>query len=191
MQLKHMSLMKLTIACAVAGVLVATAVAFSIKDTYQSSTLVRITPPAAAKTVNELAQRTFSETSLTGIIERYDLYRDSQGGRPADAVHRMREDIAIRPMSQMPLAFSLSYEYTDRRKAQAVAGDLIDQLMTDNVEMGIGNPAHGITLQVLDAPSLPEGPLYPNRLTIAIAGLAMGGIVGAIIGLSRLYWQSA
>ena len=193
MQLKHMSLMKLTVACAVAGVVVATAGAFSIKDTYQSSTLVRITPPDAAKTVNELAQRTFSGTSLTDIIEKYDLYSDSHGGRRTDAVHRMRQDIAIRPVSQQPLAFSLSYAYTDRQKAQAVAGALIDRLMNENIEMAIKSdtPTNGITLELLEAPALAEAPVCPNRLTTAAGWTRAGGNGGATIGLSRRYWRSA
>jgi hypothetical protein len=180
MRLKHINLMKLTMACAIAGALIAVAVGFSIKDSYLSSTLIQIpggTFPDAAKRVD----------SLNGLIDEYGLYKDAHGNRPADVVHRMREDITVRPVSfpQGPPAFSVSYLYTDRPKAQVVVGALIERLMAYNAR------TNGITLEVLDAPSLPETPVYPNRLTIALVGLTMGGIVGAIVGLSRLYWRPA
>jgi len=123
MQVKHMSLVKLTIACAGAGLLIAASVAFSIKDTYQSSALIQITGgtlPDAADTVSQLVQRTLSTDSLNGLIEEYGLYKDAHGERPADVVRRMREDVTIGrlhlPGSRQPSCFVTATPTGQRRR---------------------------------------------------------------------------
>jgi LPS O-antigen subunit length determinant protein (WzzB/FepE family) len=112
---------------------------------------------------------------------------------PGETAEKMRSrDINIRMLnppgapSGSP-AFSISFTYPDRSKAQAVVRALVTKFTEQNVReraLAIASDEEkareivshkvGLNFEVLDPASLPEKPISPNRLLIAAAGLALG-----------------
>ncbi len=145
------------------GLVVATVVAFLWPDTFVSQAVLRITPqqvserfvPAEFNTqitqrLNEMEQDILSRTTLEGIITdpALDLYKRDRTQRPMeDIVSDMRtKDIKIMPIltpgagsspsdsSKMAAAFSISFTYPDRFKAQAVVRRLVSKFIDQNVQ---------------------------------------------------------
>jgi LPS O-antigen subunit length determinant protein (WzzB/FepE family) len=112
---------------------------------------------------------------------------------PGETAEKMRSrDINIRMLnppgapSGSP-AFSISFTYPDRSKAQAVVRALVTKFTEQNVReraLAIASDEEkareivshkvGLNFEVLDPASLPEKPISPNRLLITAAGLALG-----------------
>jgi succinoglycan biosynthesis transport protein ExoP len=142
------------------GLVVSTIVAFLWPDTFVSKAVLRITPqqvserlvPAEFNTqmtqrLNEMEQSILSRTTLEGIITdpTLDLYkRDRVTRTMEDVVSDMRtHDIDIRPIQvpgtpgadsnrQISTAFSISFSYQDRYKAQAVVRALVSKFVDQN-----------------------------------------------------------
>jgi LPS O-antigen subunit length determinant protein (WzzB/FepE family) len=110
----------------------------------------------------------------------------------------MRRDINIQMLnppgapSGSP-AFSISFTYPNRKKAQAVVRALVTEFTEQNVRerarakapgdekvREIEEHKVGMNLEVLDPASLPEKPIAPNRLLIAAIGLASGLLLGIL-----------
>jgi hypothetical protein len=158
-----------------------------------------VTPPA--ERIQQMEREILSRTSLEKIIQDpgLDLYRKQRTQTPlAEVVEKMRSrDINIGMLnppgapSGSP-AFSISFTYPDRNKAQAVVRALVTEFTEQNVraeqarakESGDEKAREivyhkvGLILEVLDPASLPEKPTAPNRLSIAAAGLALGLLLG-------------
>ncbi len=143
------------------GLVCSTVIAFLWPDTFVSKALMRIAPqqvserlvPAEFSTqitqqLNEMEQDILSRTSLEGIIRdpALELYKRQQTQRPMDdIVNDMRRDIQILPIQtptsvgsdnrQMATAFSISFTYTDRYKAQAVVRLLVAKFTNQNVQV--------------------------------------------------------
>jgi succinoglycan biosynthesis transport protein ExoP len=147
-----------------AGLVISTVVAFLWKDTFQSTAVMRITPqqvseklvPAEFSTqmtqrLNSMEQDILSRTTLEGLITSpaLNLYQRERTDRPMeDIVQDMRNhDIHIQPiqMSQsaggapdgrtMSTAFSITFTYPDRYKAQAVVQQLVTRFTEQNVQV--------------------------------------------------------
>jgi uncharacterized protein involved in exopolysaccharide biosynthesis len=69
----------------------------------------------------------------------------------------------------------ISCEYPDKLKAQAVVCELVSSFATEKI------------LEVLDLPSLPQRPIFPNRPMIVTMGLLGGAVLGL---LAVLVWRS-
>ncbi len=150
------------------GLVVSTVVAFFWPDTFVSTAVMRITPqqvserlvPAEFSTqmmqrLNEMEQEILSRTNLEGMITdpALDLYKRDRQTRPMeDIVSDMRtHDIAIRPIQvpgsagtdgrQIATAFSISFTYPDKFKAQAVVRSLVTKFTEQNVTV-LRNQAH-------------------------------------------------
>jgi protein tyrosine kinase modulator len=142
-----------------AGLVISTVVAFLWKDTYQSTAVMRITPQQVSEKLvptefstqmtqrlNEMEQDILSRTSLEGLITSpsLDLYKRDRLERPMeDIVLDMRtKDIAIKMIQTpsatsdtrtMASAFSITFTYPDRFKAQAVVRELVTKFTEQNV----------------------------------------------------------
>ena len=145
-----------------AGLVLSTVVAYLWKDTYQSMAVMRITPQQVseklvpteftmqmAQRLNEMEQDILSRTSLQGLIESpaLDLYKRDRAERPMeDIVLDMRtKDIVIKMITTpsqtgegsgpkaLASAFSITYTYPDRFKAQAVVRELVTKFTETNV----------------------------------------------------------
>jgi hypothetical protein len=145
------------------GLVVSTIVAFLWPDTFVSKAVLRITPqqvserlvPAEFNTqmtqrLYEMEQSILSRTTLEGIITdpALDLYkRDRVARTMEDVVSDMRtHDIDIRPIQvpgspgvdsnrQIATAFSISFSYQDRYKAQAVVRALVSKFVDQNQQV--------------------------------------------------------
>jgi succinoglycan biosynthesis transport protein ExoP len=159
-----------------AGLVISTVVAFLWKDTFMSVAIMRITPqqvseklvPAEFSTqmtqrLNAMEQEILSRTTLEGLIKSpaLNLYQRDQTERPMeDIVQDMRNrDIHIQPIQMMQAtgapdgralstAFSISFTYPDRYKAQAVVRELVTRFTEQNVQVQ-RNQAH-MTSEFLD-----------------------------------------
>ncbi len=93
-----------------------------------------------------LSQEILSRARLGRIIDRHDLYRDLRGAlSPDELAERMRRDIRIelqadsdrRPPRReaRTVAFTVAYTATDPRVAMAVANELADLYVEENLKL--------------------------------------------------------
>jgi succinoglycan biosynthesis transport protein ExoP len=138
-----------------AGIVVAIVVAFSLPNVYISTAEMQITPPQISEsivktTINQvmterimqMQQEILSRTSLSTIIQdpRLDLYKSDRASKPVeDVIETMRtRDIKIK-IDALPgdgtrraSAFSISFSYPDRIKAQQTVQALMTKFMDSN-----------------------------------------------------------
>lgn len=136
------------------GLVVAVVVAFMWNDTYVSTASMRITPQqissalvptvVAMQMQQRLAQMTqeiLSRNSLTELIQRpsLDLYRKERQRYPMeDIVQNMRNGaihIQTVDLGRGASAFTISFSYPDRFKAQAVVRELVTKFTEQNVQV--------------------------------------------------------
>ena len=142
----------------------------------------------------ELQQKVLSRESLGEIITQpaFDLYREDRKRMPLENVVEDMRNKALRIQlmqtqgGSVP-AFSISCEYPDNLKAQAVVRELVSRFSQQNVAIQMAQgPSAEEQLEVLDPASLPARPLAPNRPMIVTVGL----FGGAVLGLSAvLVWR--
>jgi hypothetical protein len=164
--------------------------------------------PAAAPLADRLAAMqhdVLSRGSLAAIVQmpKLDLYAKQRAGAPLeDVVETMRRNISMRPLDMPgrttghPFAFRIAFTYPDRWKAQIVVRELVTRFVERNIADSrarstgakdgelmrlIEERKMGENLEVLDAASLPEAPVSPNRLVLTVSGLAFGLLSGALL----------
>jgi ribosomal protein S7 len=144
----------------------------------------------------KLQQKVLSRKSLAEIITQpaLDLYPEDRKRIPLeDVVENMRNKalrIQVAPVQNGGvLAFVISCEYPDKLKAQAVVRELVTKFYRQWVATQMAHgPSGPEQLEVLDPPSLPQRPFFPNRPMIVAAGLLGGAVLGL---LAVLVWRSA
>lgn len=134
-----------------AGLTLAVLVAFFWPDTYVSVARIRVVPPQVperlvptnvnmqmAERVNSMAQTILSRTTLTNIIQMYDLYRRDRDRLPMeDIIERMQSDIKIGGLQHLgggrsAAAFEIRFSYDNRYTAQKVTSDLTTRFINEN-----------------------------------------------------------
>jgi hypothetical protein len=170
--------------CAVVGLLAAGAAALRMPAVYRSTALMRL--PAgqdeAIQGLNKAEQQVLSRRSLAEIVTSYSLYPEERKRLPLeDIVQDLRNrGIQIRLLSQpgnlSGTAFSVTFDYTDPSKAQAVNETLVAK-MTGALK----------GTEVLDPATLPERAFSPNRAAIVTLG-ALLGIAAAVLLLGIRRW---
>lgn len=140
---------------AFAALVIAVVGAFFWPDTYVSTAVIRVVPSQVpekfvpsnvnvemSQHINSMANAILSRTMLTNIIQSQALYQRELRRKPMeDVIETMRRDIRISNVLDMqsrsgrgPLsAFSVSFEYDDRYRAQRVARDLVSRFMNENL----------------------------------------------------------
>jgi capsular polysaccharide biosynthesis protein len=109
-----------------------------------------------------------------------DLYQKERRTRPLeDIIEDMRaRDIKIGPVQQRvgdtAIAFTISFQYPDRFKAQKTV-----QALTGNL-LEVAQARSSATIAILDDASLPATPSKPNRMVISGMGLTAGLMLGVI-----------
>jgi polysaccharide chain length determinant protein (PEP-CTERM system associated) len=140
-----------------AGLVIAVVVAFLWPDTYVSTAIMRITPQQIApnllptvlnmqlqQRLQSMQQEILSRNSLAELIQRpsLDLYRKERQRYPLeDIIQDMRtRAIKIQPVEvsaggqgRVASAFTISFAYPDRFKAQAVVRELVTKFTETNV----------------------------------------------------------
>ncbi|MBX9604810.1 MAG: lipopolysaccharide biosynthesis protein [Gammaproteobacteria bacterium] len=100
----------------------------------------------ADQRIQVISQRVLTNSNLSSIIEKYDLYTNDRGSKPLETViETMREDIAVTPISadvvdpkqgravQATIAFDLSYQSERAETAQRVANELVSLFLNENL----------------------------------------------------------
>ena len=138
-----------------AGLVIAVVVAFLWPDTYVSQAVMRITPQQISdrlvptvvnmqmqQRLEQMRQEILSRGSLSELIQRpsLDLYRKERQRFPMeDIVQDMRnKSIRIQTVDvggggRVASAFTISFSYPDRFKAQAVVRELVTKFTEQNV----------------------------------------------------------
>src|ERR1039457_6345961 len=177
---------------ALAGAAVASSAALLIHDQYVSTALMRVRPVDGAVLpvvwMHRLAGKVLSIESLVGFVEApaLDLYRlDRYRNRPnelaaqvlARNIHTERVES---PLSEALPELRISFSYPDASIAQQCVRELTGKFQETNFLMsreqeGIKIPV----LELMESANLPQKPASPNRIAIALAGLAVGAAAGA------------
>lgn len=191
-------------AYAVAGFLVAAALSELLPNRFVSTGAMMISPPAITEdpgaplppttSATEFLRATvpvvLSDEELARIIRdpRLNLYPEARASKPMeDVVEKMvAKDLRISAAATSE-AFTISFEYPDRIKAQRTVQalmNLFDSEMLERQRESARNASatfrqivqrkFGEHLLVLDVASLPVSPVWPNRLAIGILGMAAG-----------------
>ena len=170
---------KLAAVSTVAGALIAFAIGFTIPDQFVSQTTFRLRS-SNGMSVNQLRDalqwgmlKTLSRDHLIAVIMQHKLYTEELSHYPVETV---AEELARKRLNVTPLAsnsgeqsFAMTFENTDPGKARST----LDQLGSD---LRSNLPA-GVEMETMQTES-PEGPVSPNRLTIAILGMLTGAVIG-------------
>lgn len=94
-----------------------------------------------------IAQRVLTNSNLSSIVEKYDLYKEERERDPLEVVlEKMREDITMEPVSadvvdpkqgraiKATIAFELAYENQTASVAQRVASELVSLFLNENLK---------------------------------------------------------
>jgi uncharacterized protein involved in exopolysaccharide biosynthesis len=145
--------LKLALAMAAAGAIVALGTSFAVAPRYVSSAVISLTPQPdpirpvspealqkrAAQRVADLESEILSHTSLAETVHKLDLYKKELERAPYDenVVQQMRQNIRIQARTSMkeglaPIVFSISFAYQDRAMAQAALRELVSKFTQAN-----------------------------------------------------------
>ncbi len=138
-----------------AGLVIAVVVAFLWPDTYVSQAVMRITPQQISdrlvptvvnmqmqQRLEQMRQEILSRGSLSELIQRpsLDLYRKERQRYPMEDIVQDMRNKAIRIQTvdvggagRVASAFTISFSYPDRFKAQAVVRELVTKFTEQNV----------------------------------------------------------
>ena len=101
----------------------------------------------ADQRIQVISQRVLTNSNLTSIITKYDLYADQRKHDPIERVlDQMRKDISVAPISadvvdpkqgravQATIAFELAYENKSPQLAQRVANEIVSLFLNENLK---------------------------------------------------------
>ena len=173
--------------------------AFLWPDTYVSSSLLRVMPPAAsdrliqpispvalAERITAIQQSILSRNTLAGMIAAYDLYPSERARQPLeDVIERMRRDIVVsspfnggRP-DRHPV-FRISFTYSDRFATHRVAQNLTARFLDENRRGGT-DLNHSVTQFLRDEFEKAAGELraVEDRLAASRQARGAGGALSS------------
>jgi len=156
MQMTTWNSLKIVSAVALAGALVAGVFAFRTQERYVSTAVMRIAPAGQA------------DSDPRRALDR--LQRTANQLLNRDKALRIR---LVQAQGGGGPAFVISCEYPDKLRSQAVVRELLSSFATEK------------TLEILDSPSLPQRPFFPNRPMIVAVGLLGGAVLGLLAVLVR------
>jgi hypothetical protein len=163
------------------AILAALSLAF-IPRQYRSTETIRISQPGASRDV--LSERLWDSVmkiltppELMKIATDQGLYSSRPDIKVDDLVLDMRQRIRfVAPMREFDgsgFTFLLSYDHSDPRRAQAVAGELGKRLLTiSELPLSVANPA-----------SLPKQAFTPRPSAILLFGALAGALAGLLVAL--------
>lgn len=204
MQMTTWNSLKIVAAVTLAGALWSGVFALLTQERYVSTAVMRFASyghgdsdrQGALDQLVKLQQKVLSRKSLAEIITQpaLDLYPEDRKRIPLeDVVENLRHKalrIQVAPVQNGGvLAFVISCEYPGKLKAQAVVRELVTRFYRQWVATQMAHgPSGPEQLEVLDPPSLPQRPFFPNRPMIVAVGLLGGAVLGL---LAVLVWRGA
>jgi hypothetical protein len=189
MQITRSAFVKITLACSLAGILVAAVISFAIPTYYVSQGLFTATPAneSTRRVVDDLGRNAFSREFLTSVIQEQNLYSGERTHMPLNQViDKMQRNIHLHPMpidssgKQDAFNFVVQFDYSDPHVAQKVTAELVSRVIEANFDAAIHSHTHS-TLRVPDYPSLPLTPAGLNRAELVAVGLFVGLAGGLIL----------
>ncbi len=171
------------------GLAIATIASFRIPDKFVSVAVVKLLPVAdgddatARREMVELTRGVTSQSSLVRLFNdlSVDLYKDERRRYPLGMII---EDMKSHDLSvnTRPDGLTLvTYRGTSPAEAQTVVRLMVDRLREDHGHRhsfppGLRNAPHlpASRLDVVNAPSFDNAPIYPNRPVIALVGIFLG-----------------
>jgi hypothetical protein len=207
--------LRLAWSCGCAAAILAGFASFAMPDRYVSTALIRARTKVegapsgtkAADRLHELTVAILCRSSLSELIQRpsLDLYRAERGRRPLEGIAEEMRQQALRIEAPpglnglAPAASRISFEYSDRNKAQAVVRKVVTKFVEGNATFerlhlpqplsraGKSNQydADAIVIEVLQPASLQETPILPNRIAIVAFGFIGGASLILAIALAQ------
>jgi LPS O-antigen subunit length determinant protein (WzzB/FepE family) len=168
MQMTTRNSLKILAAVGLAGALAAGVVAFRIPDRYVSTAVMRFIPAGPADSDRQRALDRLQQMTHQIVSDRDTAFRKA-----------LRIQLLQTQGGGVP-AFSISCEYPDNLKAQAVVREVVARFFRLNQ-----GPSAVEVLEVLDPASLPGRPFYPNRPVAVGVGLLGGAALGLLAVLVR------
>jgi hypothetical protein len=153
MQLTTWTFGRITLACALIGVLASVAISFTWPAHYVSEAKIKITPQQVPESGNPAAinqlmwdrilsmvHEILSPNVLSTIIQRKDLYPRERARLPFDEViENMRRHIVVAPLvsarsrNRVIPAFLIQFDYPDAHVAQQVTTELMARFIEANI----------------------------------------------------------
>jgi hypothetical protein len=176
--------------CGLLGAAVAGGWVCRVPDQYVSTAVFRAVLPEGmteaqfSQQLQRAQTQVLSRTSLAEMIQRRDLdlyKKDRQRITMEDVVQGMRNrDIKIQPLRDVngrySNAFAISFAYSDREKAQRVVERLVEAFSN-----WLPRDGAWVKIEVLDQPTLPGSPSWPNRVAYTVIGFAFGLGLGLVL----------
>jgi LPS O-antigen subunit length determinant protein (WzzB/FepE family) len=175
---------KLAAGLGLAGAIAGAAVAYWLPDRYASMAVMRYVATdqsAAALRVRQLATGVTSDASLGAMVQRLNLYPSEAAG-----ASKLREHLHINTLIDRP-GIAITFDDRNRFVAQKVVADVVGRIMEEAVFGGKAPSDIRMTLELLDPPSLPLNPVFPNRPVVAGTGLLFGLACAVGFGLWRYF----
>jgi len=185
MQITRSTFVKITLACSLAGILVAGVISFAVPTSYVSQALFTATPAneSTRRAVDDLGRNAFSREFLSSLIHEQNLYSGERTHMPLNQViDKMQRNIHLHPVpvdssgKQDSFNFVVQFDYSDPHVAQKVTAELVSRVMVANLDAATHS-----TLRVPDYPSLPLTPAGLNRTELVAGGLLVGLAGGLIL----------
>ncbi len=183
MRLRRQSV-QITLAFGLLGTVLAGGLLWWVPPRYISeATLIQQGGADQAALTNLLASvmpKVLSRRALSKTIQELDLYGEQRKVEPMeDVVETMRHAISVSQMTG-GAGLIVRFVYPQQQRAQAVVDDLVRRLLEENLQTGRAQ-----TLELLDPPTYPHNPIFPNWRAMFATGLAAGLVVGAVIARWR------
>jgi hypothetical protein len=187
MQVTTWNFGRITLAGAMAGIILAVAISIALPAHYISQAVLVLTPAdeSARHLVDRMEQNLYGRDYLASVIHEHNLYWRERLRMPLDdVVEIMRRDISVAPVSspgnRNAFTFVVQFDYLDPRVAQRVNEELTSRF----IEGGL-NPqlTSNWTFCVPDAPSLPLRPASPNRARLMALCLVTGLFAGLTLAI--------
>lgn len=166
-------------------------------DQYLSSAVLRLR--SSTEQAELLQHEVLSRTSLSTVINdpRLRLYQSQLKTTPLeDVIQDMLRHIGLTTIARGAYTdFYLSFNYSDRYKAQQTVTALVSRLMEANMRRNVGaiqnppSPEIPGRLELLDPASRPVNPVKPNRYVMTTMGFFAGLIAAAVTALIRRRWK--
>lgn len=196
-----------TIILFVAGVIAA----FLLPTSYRSASVLLVESPqmqigtpgdqsneAIDQRVAKVRQQVLSRPDLIEMIQRLDLYTKERSSQPlSKIIEKLRDSVAFQPVGaeftggggkSSTIAFSMSVDYPDPVKAQAVAQDVVDRILridsTKNAEQAqdtvqfLTDQSANLETQIAALESQISGIKARNGPALSNSGMAMFGSGG-------------
>jgi hypothetical protein len=180
------SVWKFVVACAVIGAVIAGLISWRIPNVYESTAVLRVDADESVvrERLGHTAQEVLSQTTLSTPIPALGLYKAERAQRPIeDLVRDMRARIYLQlAVGIHPAAFKVSFRGSSAAQAKAVNQALVSQFVDRNLEAAAEPHSDGLraTMEVLDPPTLPQRPSFPNRPMMMTVGILLGVVLGLL-----------